>query len=269
MWNAFAAIIKRELIKLSRQRGRLISSMVRPLIWLLVIGAGFQTLIGEQGQTTDYRQFMAPGLICMTLLFGSMLASLSMIYDKESGVMRMLIVAPYPHAVIVLARMSSAIISGLVQALLLLMLLMLLGYVGQIAHPLLLILALILTAAVCAASGMLIAVYSKTLENFAVIMNFVIFPMFFLSGALYPLQQLPIYLKLIAYLNPFSYGVDLMKHAMLSTDLKPFAADLPVWIDIGVMLVFTVIATTLACLRFSDHSVSEKLTRVLSAGKRA
>lgn len=267
MWTAFAAIIKRELIKLSRQRGRLISAMVRPLIWLLVIGAGFQTLIGESAQG-DYRQFMAPGLICMTLLFGSMLASLSMIYDKESGIMRMLIVAPWPHSVIVLARLSSAIIAGLVQALLLIVILALLGFVGTIAHPLLMILALLLTAAVCAATGMLIAVHSKTLENFAVIMNFVIFPMFFLSGALYPLDQLPLYLKFIAYLNPFSYGVDLMKHAMLTSSVDRFSADLPIWLDILIMLAFTTIATLLACLRFSNDTVSEKLTRVLSASKR-
>lgn len=268
MWNAFRAIIIRELIRMGRQRGRLISALVRPLIWLLVIGAGFQTLIGD-GNGGDYRQFMAPGLLGMTLLFGSMLASLSMIYDKESGVMRMLIVAPYPHYVIILARLCSAVIVGILQALMLLIVLALIGYVGTIVSPFLFLIALLLTAAVCAATGMLIAVYSKTLENFAVIMNFVIFPMFFLSGALYPLQHLPVYLKAVAYLNPFSYGVDLMKHAMLTSQPDRFAPDLPVWLDITVMLIFIAVTTSVACLRFSQSSVMEKVTQVLSASRRS
>src|SRR5215470_12021806 len=98
------AVLEREVLKLMRQRGRLLAAMVRPILWLLVIGAGFSAVQGKSGNP-DYQTFLVPGVLGMTLLFGAMLAALSTVYDKESGVMRMMIVAPLPHAWIVLAKM--------------------------------------------------------------------------------------------------------------------------------------------------------------------
>ena len=88
------AVLEREVLKLLRQRGRLLSSMVRPVLWLLVIGAGFEAVQGTSGMP-DYQTFLVPGVLGMTLLFGAMLAALSTVYDKESGVMRMLVIAPH------------------------------------------------------------------------------------------------------------------------------------------------------------------------------
>ncbi len=268
MTRALAAIVGRELTRMVRQRGRLVSAMVRPLIWLFIIGSGFQAMLSGMADG-DYRQFMVPGLLCMVLLFGAMLASLSLVYDKESGVMRMLIIAPFPHYWIILARTLSAAIAAIVQALMLIVILALIGYFKTPAHTVLFVLALIVTAVTCAATGMLIAVYSRTLDNFAVIMNFVIFPMFFLSGALYPIQHLPAYLKVVALINPFSYGVDLMKHALLRDAPERFGPDLSIGVDLAVLGGFIAVGLLVACLRFSQAPVLERLAKVLSGARAA
>ena len=272
MRRAISAIIGRELKRMVRQRGRLLAAMIRPLVWLFIIGSGFQALVEGSGQG-HYKQFMVPGLLCMVLLFGAMIAALSLVYDKESGVMRMLVIAPFAHYWIVLARTLSAAIAALFQALLLMVVLSslrLLGldYFGLPAHLPLSALGLVLTSLTCATTGMLIAVHSKTLDNFAVIMNFVIFPMFFLSGALYPLEHLPAALKALALVNPFSYGVDLMKHAVLKDVPANFSADLSVGTDIAVMMAYITIGLIISCLRFSQVSVREKMAKALSGSRR-
>ena len=118
----------------------------------------------------------------------------------------------------------------------------------------------------CASLGTLIAVFSKALEDFAVIMNFVIFPVFFLSGALYPIEHLPGVLKAVALANPFSYGVDLLKHALGAEAL--FDPDFSVGKDLLAMLAFVVLALAIACWRFSQAPVFESLARAFTAPKR-
>ena len=185
------AVLERELVRMFRQRTRLVSAIVRPLIWLFVIGAGFGAVIG-QARGMDYQVFLVPGVLGMTMLFGGMLAALTTVYDKESGVMRMMLVAPLPRAWLVIAKLVAAAAAAAAQALLLLILLALLGYVGRDTAWGSLAAALAITSFACAGIGMLTASFSRTLENFAGIMNFVIFPVFFLSGSLYPVRELPV-----------------------------------------------------------------------------
>ncbi len=267
MRRAIAAIVGRDLKRMLRQRGRLFSSMVRPLIWLFVIGTGFQGMLEGLGRG-GYQRFLVPGLLSMVLLFGALLASLAMIYDKESGVMRMLIVAPIPRAVLILARTLGAALVGVTQAILLMLILFALGFLGVPSDAALLALGLVAQALVCASLGTLIAVYSKALEDFAVIMNFVIFPVFFLSGALYPIEHLPPLLKAVAVANPFSYGVDVLKHALAAGPDVLFDADFPLARDLLAMLAFVVLALAIACRRFSRAPVFESMARVFTAPKR-
>ena len=266
MWRAINAMIMRDLTRMVRQRGRLVSAMVRPLIWLFVIGSGFDALLSAAG-TPNYRQFLVPGLLCMVMLFGALLASLSMVYDKESGVMRMLIVAPFPRYVIILARTASATMVGLTQALMLILILLPLGYLADTHSVGLLVVGLVCTALLCASVGTLIAVFSKALDDFAVVMNFFIFPMYFLSGALYPIGQLPDVLKALVLINPFSYGVDLMKHALAARASPPFGAEFALYHDLLVLVGFSALALSIACYRFSQAPVFETLARMLSHRK--
>ena len=181
-------------------------------------------MLGDES-TGGYQRFLSPGLLGMVMLFAAMLVSLSVVYDKEFGIMRLLIISPLPHYWVVIAKTVSGMVVAVVQAGAFAVLLALLGYIGGGLSLPLLVLGLFATALACASLGMLIAVWSSTLDNFAVVMNFVIFPVFFLSGALYPVQQLPDVLKIVAAVNPFTYGVDLLKHALVSELAPPLGAD--------------------------------------------
>ena len=251
-WRPVKAVVGREMSKLFRQRARLISAMVRPMIWLLVIGSGVGSMLQSQ-QQEGYLTFLVPGILAMTLLFAALLSALTLVYDKEFGVMRMMMIAPIAHYWIVLAKLIAATLTAMVQAILLLFLLVLLGLIS-VKIALMLLPAALLTAMCCAAIGGLIAVYSKSIDNFAVIMNFFIFPLFFLSGALYPVQQLPEFLRYIVLANPFSYGVDLLKHAVPNV-----ATDFSVMTDVLVLIAFTCLAILVACWQFSRESVHQPL----------
>jgi ABC-2 type transport system permease protein len=260
LMRALGAVIAREVLKLLRQRGRLLATMVRPLLWLLVIGAGFAGAESTHGGA-NYQTFLVPGVLGMTLLFGGMLAALSTAYDKESGVMRMLIIAPFGHHWIVLAKAAGATIAALIQALMLLVLLALLGFLSRSVSLPMLAAGLVGTALACASLGMLIAAWSGTLDNYATLMNLVIFPVFFLSGSLYPVQRLPSALRLIATLNPYTHGVDLLRHASVA---GPDGAAFSAGLDVAVVLGFSVVALAAACARFSHEGANEPLVRRLA-----
>lgn len=256
----FYAVLEREMVRMVRQRTRLIAAMVRPLIWLLVIGGGFSAAVGR-AQGVDYQDFLVPGVIGMTTLFGAMLAALTTVYDKESGVMRMMIVAPLPHAWIVLAKMVSAALAATVQAVLLILLLLGLGRLGSDTNWMLLAAAIPAASFACAGIGMITASFSRTLDNFAATMNFVIFPVFFFSGSLYSVQTLPAVLKRVAAANPYTYGVDLLKHAILPASASP---DFGLSLDLGVLAVFSIAALAVASWRFSREAAYEPMIRLLA-----
>jgi ABC-2 type transport system permease protein len=260
------AVLEREVVRMFRQRTRLISAMVRPLIWLFVIGAGFGTVVGR-ARGMDYQQFLVPGVVGMTILFGAMLAALTMVYDKESGVMRMLIIAPFAHHWIIVAKTVAAALAGIVQAALLVVLLAVLGFLNlRMNYPLLLA-AIFMTSLACAGIGILVAAFTRTLDNFAAVMNFVIFPVFFLSGALYPIENLPVALKVAAMANPFTYAVDLLKHALLGPLATASGSELQAGVDFLVTAGFTLVAVALASWRFSREEAHEPLIHILT-GKR-
>ncbi len=261
------AVLEREVVRMFRQKTRLVSAMVRPLIWLFVIGAGFSA-VARSSNGLDYQQFLLPGVLGMTALFGAMLAALTVVYDKESGVMRMLIIAPFAHYWIVIAKTLAAALAAVLQSLILLVLLGVLGRLNPDANFILLGAGLIATALACAGIGMIVATFTRTLDNFAAIMNFVIFPVFFLSGALYPVQNLPPMLRYAALANPFTYGVDLLKHAMLPGVERALGiADFSAAADFGVLAAFTAAAVAIASWRFSQESAYEPMINRLT-GKR-
>lgn len=259
------AVLEREVLRMMRQKTRLVSAMVRPLIWLFVIGAGFGTVIGES-RGISYQSFLIAGVLGMTMLFGAMLAALTTVYDKESGVMRMMIIAPLPHFWIVIAKVLSAALAAILQALLLIVLLALLGYIGSDTDFALLAAALVVTSLACAGIGIVTASFTRSLDNFAAIMNFVIFPVFFLSGSLYPVHDLPEALRWVATINPYTYGVDLLRHATLHSDAM--AADFTVATNFAVLIGFTLAAVALASWRFSRESAYEPMIHVLTGKKR-
>lgn len=247
------AVIRRDLVRLVRQRGRLLAAFVRPMIWFVVIGSGVGVLVEPTGPG-EYQRYLVPGVVGMTILFASTLVALSVAYDKEFGIMRMLMTAPLPQYWIVLAKILSGTVTAVLQAGAVLLILSLLGFVEREVSATLLLAGLVGTGLACASLGMLVAVWTSTLDNFALVMNFVIFPTFFLSGALYPVDGLPAALGLIARINPFTYGVDLLKHAILGIEAPIASADFNRLTDAGVLCGFTIVATLVACFRFSHET---------------
>ncbi|MFM7506981.1 MAG: ABC transporter permease [Rubrivivax sp.] len=226
---ALWAIVERELLKFSRQHGRLASAVVRPLLWLAVFAAGFRNVFGvaivEPYDTyIPYDVYIAPGLVGMVLLFNGMQSSLAMVYDREMGLMRLLLTAPLPRPWILAAKLCATAVLSLAQAAVFVAVAALLGTVLPVwgPHTPHLLLAAVCAALMMGALGLLLSVHVKQLENFAGTMNFVIFPMYFMSTALYPLWKLEEsgarWVYEIARFNPFTHAVEWMRFALYGKD---------------------------------------------------
>src|SRR5437762_10405396 len=188
--RAVYGIVAREFLRFLRQRGRVLASIGRPFVWLLFAGAGFATVFTGAGEI-DYRRYMAPGLLGMVVMFGSLLAALSTVTDRDAGVLRMVLVAPIRRSTVALGKTLSATLLGTTQAIAVgTILLSLVRLWPGCAGLLLAFAATVIASLALGALGLLLAASIHSLENFAGVMNFVVFPMLFLSGALYPVRRL-------------------------------------------------------------------------------
>jgi ABC-2 type transport system permease protein len=260
MTGAVVAVVVREFLRFARQRGRLLSTFARPLLWLIVIGSGFERVVPTEG-TVSYKQFLLPGIYGMVLLFSTMLSALATVHDREFGPIRMLLVAPLPRGVAVLAKTLSSALLGVFQAVLLLPLIWILGLRPSLTSLLEFLATLVIAALALSSLGMLLASRLRSIENFAGVMNFLMFPMFFLSSALYPASSLPGFLQPLVRADPLTYGIDLMRHPLLH-GLYPvnLGADYTVRFDLLVLASLTVVLFTLASLLFGEE---EHLGRIL------
>jgi ABC-2 type transport system permease protein len=221
-WRALWGIIWRECRRFVTQRERFVSALVRPLIWLFVFAAGFRAALGlaitpPYETYILYEVYITPGLIGMIQLFNGMQSSLSMVYDREMGSMRNLLISPLPRWFLLLSKLLAGTGVSILQVYVFLAIAW--GY--DIKAPwqgyLGLLPALILSGLMLGALGLLLSSFIKQLENFAGVMNFVIFPMFFMSTALYPLWKLKessALLHNLAKYNPFSQAVELIRFAL-------------------------------------------------------
>jgi ABC-2 type transport system permease protein len=215
-------VIEREMLKFLRQRERLLSALVRPTLWLIVFASGLHDLLGVSivppyRTYTPYQEYILPGLLGMVVLFQAMQSALSLVYDKESGVMRAMLVTPMPRSYLLFAKILAATVLGLAQCAAFLLIAALFGIHLPWATLALIIPAVMLTGLMLGSISLVVSVYTRQIENFAGMMNFVIFPMFFLSSALYPLWKLREAGARIVYwlalCNPFSHGVELIRFA--------------------------------------------------------
>ncbi len=218
----FRGIVMRECLRFFQQRERFLAALVRPLIWLFVFAAGFRSALGvsiiEPYETyISYETYILPGLLAMVLLFNGMQSSLSMIVDRELGSMRVLLVAPAPRWFLLLSKLLAGTVVSLLQVYLFLAI----AWIFEIQLPwkgyLTVLPALVICGVMLGSLGMMLSSAFRQLENFAGIMNFVIFPMFFLSSALYPLWKMgessPL-LEQICRLNPFTYAVEFIRFSL-------------------------------------------------------
>ena len=239
-------VVRREVLRFINQRERFFAALVRPLVWLVIFAAGFRAALGlsivPPYQTyIEYEIYIVPGLIGMIQLFNGMQSSLSMVYDQEMGSMRVLLTAPHPRWFLLLSKLIAGVVVSIVQVLTFLLIAKLfdinLPYVGVFT----LIPVLVLTGLMLGSLGMLLSSTVKQLENFAGVMNFIIFPMFFLSTALYPVWKMRESSDVLATLvqwNPFTHAVELIRFSLYSTmNWLAFA------VVLGTTLAFFILAS--------------------------
>ncbi|MDA7424360.1 ABC transporter permease [Thalassococcus lentus] len=227
---AFRAIVIREALRFVHQRERFIAALVRPLVWLLVFAAGFRAALGlsitPPYQTyITYETYIVPGLCGMILLFNGMQSSLSLVYDREMGSMRLLLTAPLPRWFLLFSKLCGATFIGVLQCYAFLAIAWAFDITAPAIGYLTVLPALVLAGLMLGALGLALSSFIKQLENFAGVMNFVIFPMFFLSSALYPLWKMAESSELlhdICAANPFTHAVELIRFA-LHGELSPSA----------------------------------------------
>src|SRR3989338_2758749 len=247
-YKAIYVIVSREFKRFFRQRGRLIVTFARPILWLFVVGAGFTRLVNIPAGM-NYKQFLLPGIIGMTILFSSIFSSISVVWYREFGFLREMLVAPISRTTIVMGKLLSGAALSVLQGMVLLLISPLLGMKITFAGFLAMVILIALLSLAITAMGLFIASFLTSLEGFNVIMNFIVLPMFFLSGALYPMNKLPEILKYFTYVNPLSYGVDAFKHILFENN-GTLGAEFPLLLDIGVLILFSVIMITLASYSF-------------------
>ena len=245
----------REWKRLLRSRVRLIMSLAQPLLWLILFGTVFDRMFSGIGdpaeETISYKSFLAPGIVAMTVLFGSIFAGIGIIFDREFGFLKEIMVAPVSRTSIVwgkaLGGATSAVISGLV----ILGLSTLIGaeFTPDINLYLAAFLAVVTTVLIALAFvnlGIAFATRIDSMEGFQMVMNLLVMPMFFLSGAFYPVELMPTWLQVGTYLNPLFYGVDALRHCFNGTA----AAALPLGLDLAVLAGFTLVMASVSIILF-------------------
>ena len=221
-WICLRGIFWREMLRFVQQRERFFAALVRPLVWLFIFAAGFRAVLGlsitpPYVTYVHYEVYVVPGLCGMIQLFNGMQSSLSMVYDRETGAMRTLLVSPYPRGFLLSAKLLASVMVSLLQVYAFLLIARIWGVDPPWAGYLAAAPALVLSGIVLGAIGLFISSAVKQLENFAGVMNFVIFPMLFASSALYPLWRVregSVLLWQIGQLNPFTHCVELIRFAL-------------------------------------------------------
>jgi ABC-2 type transport system permease protein len=215
-WHSEARAVKtvwrRDLIRFAGNRAQVMAWLVQPLLFLFVLGSGLQSLSAASTGGVDLKTFMFPGVLCVAVLFTAMVSAASLVWDRELGFLREMMVAPVSRTSIVVGKCLGGATIAASQGVIVLALA---GLVGVPYDPLLILGAsglLVLLAFAVSAFGVLVAVTIKQAQSFTWVMQMAVFPMFFLSGALYPVAGLPAWLEVLTRINPLTYAVDAMRH---------------------------------------------------------
>jgi ABC-2 type transport system permease protein len=243
-WNTIYIIWLRDIIRYVRQRSRLYSSFARPILWLFILGMGLRPSF-QAIQGFNYTQYIFPGIIAMTLIFTSIQSAISIIWDREFGFLKEILVAPVPRTAITLGKAFAGSTLSIIQGTVMLLFAPLVNVPIAWHQILLLIPAMFLISFALTGIGIIIASRMTSFEGFGTIMNFLVMPMFFLSGAMFPVSGLPDWLKTIIYFNPLSYGVDLLRRILLGI------SSFPIFVDCGFLIAFSTAVIFLAIFFFN------------------
>jgi ABC-2 type transport system permease protein len=276
LWPTLRAIYiiwYRDILRFWRDRMRLIGSLAQPLLFLIVFGTGLSSALsgagggfngglgGAAGSDFGYTQFIFPGIIGMSILFSAIFGAMSIVWDREFGFLKEVLVAPIDRSAVAIGKALGGATQAMIQGLILLVLSPIVGVKLTVVSVLLVILFSFLLAFSLSALGVLIASRMKSMQGFQVVMNFLMMPIFFLSGSLFPLQGLPDWMTFLTRIDPASYGMDPLRRVMLEGAGLPAAAldrlsltigdyVLPIWLEGLILLAFGLVVLAFAVVNF-------------------
>ena len=262
--RAVRIVWRRDLIRVTTDRMRVATMLIQPLLFLFVLGTGLQTLASASTDGVDLKTFIFPGVICMALVFSAMFNAISLVMDREFGFLREMLVAPVRRSSIVVGKCLGGATVATFQGVILLALA---GLVDVPYDPVLLLGLFglqLLIAFTVSAFGVMVAVRIKQIQTFTTVMQVIVLPLFFLSGALYPVTGLPTWLEVLTRLNPLTYGVDSMRRLVFNhldiseasrSTLDPgvtwFGWRVPSLVEVGIVLALGLAMMAVAIFQFT------------------
>jgi ABC-2 type transport system permease protein len=238
----------RQIKRYSRSPARIVGSLGQPLLFLVALGFGMGPVF-ERAGGGDYFSFLVPGVVAMSILFTAVFSGIEIIWDRQFGFLKETLVAPAPRTIVMLGRTLGSATIATLQGVVVLLLSLLFGFRPDLALLPLALFFMALIAVVFSAMGTAIGSLLEDMQGFQLIMNFLLMPLFFLSGALFPLDGLPRALEVVTRVDPLSYGVDGLRYALTH------AGSFPIGLDIGVLGVLAVVLLLLGGFFFSRIQV--------------
>jgi ABC-2 type transport system permease protein len=237
------ALWYREFKVFLREKSRIVSSLFTPLLWIVVFGGGLGSSVSLGG--TNYQVFIFPGILTMTILFSSIFFGLYIVWDKKIDFFKEVLVAPLSRLTIFAGKTLGGCTDALIQGSLMLAFGVILGISYSVQMVVQTMIFMLVLAAAVVSIGLIIGSFMESPEGFNLIVSFLVFPLFFLSGALFPIDNLPSWLRAFTILNPVTYAVDGMRGVMLGM------STFPVMMDFGVLLGFAVVMIVIGSIAFS------------------
>jgi ABC-2 type transport system permease protein len=242
--DAIAMLCQRDLVRFLRERAQLYGSLARTIVWLFIFGAGLRGSVKVPGGIS-YLAFVFPGMLAMAVIFTSLQSAIGIIFDREFGFLKEIMVAPIPRTSVAIGKALAGATIATVQAGVVFLFAPLAGLWPSPIQLLACLAVLLLMGLALTGVGLAMAARMTSFEGFGTMNNFVILPLYFTSAAQFPLNGAPRWLRLIAHLNPLSYGVDLLRG--LLTGVWTYAP----WLDAGVVVGFAIVAVGDATFAFT------------------
>ena len=236
-WSTIYILWKRQLVKYFRSRSRIVGSLGQPILFLIAFGFGFGGVYQRAGDG-NYLQFLAPGIILMSVLFTAVFSGIDLIWDRQFGFLKETMVAPVSRLSIMLGKTLGGATVALLQGLIVFVLTTIFGF-RFVSVPLLFValLCMLLVAILFTSLGVAIASTLEDMQGFQLIMNFLVMPTMFLSGAFFPLQGLPRLMEYVVKIDPLTYGVDAVRGALIGVASFPLGFDVAILAILSLMLL--------------------------------
>ena len=249
----------REILRFWYDKMRMISSVAFPLLFLFVFGSGLSSRMGFLGAGVDFIQFMFPGIIGMTILMSSFMAGISVVWDREFGFLKEVLVAPISRVSVALGKTLGAATVALPRGIIIMLFAPLIGVSFSVWTVLALLPLMFLLAISIGSLGILLATRIRSMEAFQVVMQMLLFPMIFLSGAFFPVDGLPAWMNVLVKINPATYGITAMRQVVLGAapgspiGINLFGHTMSLWNNVTLLAVFGTVMILLAMWSFSNQ----------------